>query len=359
MSSSRGIVLAWVSNRFAAMPKKALYFGKKGDRLVCTLCPHSCIVDEGERGLCGVREARCDELISLNYGVLIAAHIDPVEKKPLYHFLPGSESLSVAAPGCNLSCKWCQNWDISQLPVLEPETMSQLARKSVPPQEIVTAALRAGVPSISYTYTEPTIYYEYALDTMKLAKDQGIRNIWVTNGFINSRPLLELKGLLDAANVDFKFVSRQAMERWTGGRPTPVMNAMRLMKRMGVWIEVTTLLVPGVNDTDHELRGIAGFISRELGPETPWHVSGFYPAFKVKDIPPTPKESMMRAMDIGGKEGLSFIYPGNRDMPGFEDTRCPSCGATLIKRHWFSVSQNRLKEGKCPDCGTPIPGAWK
>ena len=341
------------------MTRKALFFREKGGELVCTLCPHSCSIGEGETGTCGVRERRGREILSLNYGVLIAAHIDPIEKKPLYHFLPGTASLSVAAPGCNLSCQWCQNWDISQLPVLEPETMARLAKKSVPPGDVVSAALRAGVPSISYTYTEPTIYYEYALDIMRLAKDRGLRNNWVTNGFINSRPLVELRGLLDAANVDFKFVNRKNMERWTRGRPAPVMNALRLMKKMGVWVEVTTLLVPGVNDSDSEMRGIAGFISRELGPETPWHVSGFYPAFKVRDIAPTPASSLMRAMEIGKEQGLAFIYPGNRDMPGFEDTLCPSCGAVLVKRHWFSVSQNRLKGGKCPDCGKVVPGVWE
>ncbi len=341
------------------MIKKALFFREKDGVVTCNLCPHSCRITERERGLCGVREARGRELVSLNYGVLIAAHIDPVEKKPLYHFLPGSESLSVAAPGCNLSCQWCQNWEISQLPVLEPERMARLAEKSVPPEEIVGAALREGVPSLSYTYTEPTVYYEYALDTMRLAKKEGLKNIWVTNGFINPRPLLELKGLLDAANVDFKFTNKASMQRWTGGRPLPVMNAMRLMKRMGVWVEVTTLLVPGVNDSDEELASIARFISRELGPETPWHVSGFYPAFRVREIPPTGAESMARAMEIGMDEGLAFIYPGNRNMSGLEDTRCPSCGATLIRRYWFSVSQNRLKRGSCPDCGAVIPGVWE
>jgi len=338
---------------------KALFFREKGGKLVCGLCPHSCELDEGEKGLCGVRERRGAELLSLNYGVLISAQVDPIEKKPLYHFLPGSASLSVAAPGCNLSCKWCQNWEISQLPVLEPEAMTRLAGRFVPPEDVVAAALRAGVPSISYTYTEPTVYYEYALDIMKLAKDRGLRNIWVTNGFINPRPLRDTAGLLDSANVDFKFVNREAMQRWTGGRPRPVMNALRLMKRMGVWVEVTTLLVPGVNDSDREIREIARFISRELGPETPWHVSGFYPAFMVRDIPPTPASSLMRAMEIGREEGLSFVYPGNREMPGFEDTRCPSCGALLIKRHWFSVLRNRLTGGKCPDCGKDVPGIWE
>lgn len=341
------------------MTKKALFFREGRDYLVCTLCPHSCRLGEGERGLCGVRERKGRELLSLNYGILIAAHIDPIEKKPLYHFLPGSKSLSVAAPGCNLSCQWCQNWDISQLPVLDPETMARMAKKVVPPEEVVSAALRAGVPSISYTYTEPTIYYEYALDTMRLAKKEGLRNNWVTNGFISSRPLVELSGLLDAANVDFKFVNRKTMEMWTRGRPTPVMNALRLMKKMGVWVEVTTLLVPGVNDSDSEIREIAGFISRELGPETPWHVSGFYPAFRVRDIPPTPSSSLLRAMEIGKGEGLVFIYPWNRDLKGFGDTRCPSCGAILIKRHWFSVSQNRLKGGRCPDCGKEVLGVWE
>ncbi len=340
------------------MTRKALFFTHRRGELVCTLCPHSCRLGKGERGLCGVREGRGEELVSLNYGVLVAAHIDPIEKKPLYHFLPGSESLSVAAPGCNLSCRWCQNWEISQLPVMEPEAMERFAERLAGPEEIVKAALVAGTPSISYTYTEPTVYYEYALDTMRLAKKEGLKNIWVTNGFINSRPLSELEGLLDAANVDFKFVNRQAMRKWTGGRPMPVMNALRLMKKMGVWVEVTTLLVPGVNDSDEELRAIARFISLKLGTETPWHVSGFYPAFKVRDIPPTPASSMERAIEVGREEGLTFIYPGNRNMPGFEDTRCPSCGATLITRHWFSVSQNRLKEGRCPDCGMGISGIW-
>jgi len=338
---------------------KALFFRKRGDKVLCALCPHSCMLDEGERGLCGVRERRGNELISLNYGVLISAHIDPIEKKPLYHFLPGSASLSVAAPGCNLSCKWCQNWEISQLPVLQPETMTRLAERRVPPEDVVATAVRAGVPSVSYTYTEPTVYYEYALEIMKLAKDRGLRNIWVTNGFISSRPLSGLRGLLDSANVDFKFVDQKAMQKWTGGRPGPVMNALRLMKKMGVWVEVTTLLVPGVNDSDREIREIARFISQELGPETPWHVSGFYPAFRARDIPPTPASSLRRAIAIGKGEGLLFIYPGNRDMPGFEDTHCPSCGALLIKRHWFSVIQNRLRGGMCPDCGESVPGVWE
>ncbi|MEO0192606.1 MAG: AmmeMemoRadiSam system radical SAM enzyme [candidate division WOR-3 bacterium] len=341
------------------MSRKALFFTQKDQEIICNLCPHSCRLREGERGTCGVRERRGHELISLNYGVLIAAHIDPIEKKPLYHFLPGTASLSVAAPGCNLSCLWCQNWEISQLPVLEPKTMDALERKQVPPNEVVRAALSAGVPSISYTYTEPTIYYEYALDTMKIAKERGLKNNWVTNGFINPKPLCELKGLLDAANVDFKFVNKSSMQKWTGGRPRPVMNALKIMKSMGVWVEVTTLLVPGVNDSEGEIREMARFVAQELGPETPWHISGFYPAYKVHSIPPTSVSSITKAMEIGREEGLLFVYPGNREMRGLEDTRCPSCGKTLIRRWRFSLLENRLKDGRCPDCGVRVPGVFE
>ncbi len=340
------------------MKRKALFALKARDGIRCVLCPHACLLSEGETGLCGVRSVEQGELMTSTYGMVVAGTPDPIEKKPLYHFLPGTKSFSIATPGCNMFCKWCQNHHISQMPFDDPDNWAKLsAHQGVKPEDVVRAALSAGCRSISYTYTEPTIFYEFALDTMKLAKKNGLANVWVTNGFISPKALLRLEGLLDAANIDLKFNDPQAMRDWTRAWPGPVKIAAKTMKSMGVWVEMTTLLIPGVNDSSTELREMAGFISQELGPDTPWHISGFYPAYKATHLSPTSLDDIKRAVEAGYEAGLRFIYPGNTGLE--VDTVCPVCGHTLIKRRGFRVVENNLYRGKCPACGSVVAGMWE
>ncbi len=336
--------------------RKARFWRKREDKVLCELCPHSCLLGEGELGLCGVRVVKQGQLWTLNYGKVVAAHLDPIEKKPLYHFLPGTASWSIAAPGCNLRCLWCQNWEISQLPLLYPGWEREVPEMSS--KDVVRRALELGASTIAYTYTEPTVFYEFAADTMVLAAEAGLRNVWVTNGFINPKPLQALAGLLHAANVDLK--TSRVMEEYTGGRVRPVMQALKLLKAMGVWVEVTTLVVPGVNDSDEDLRSIARFIRDELGPGTPWHVSRFWPAYKAGHIPPTPPQTVLRAYEIGREEGLYYVYPGNLPAGELEDTCCPRCGHALVRRRGFWVEGIDITpDGRCPRCGREVEGVWK
>ncbi len=335
------------------MLKEASFYerGTEG-KVRCRLCPFRCVISAGKRGLCNVRENREGTLYSLVYGRLIAANVDPIEKKPLFHFYPGSTSFSIATQGCNFRCQHCQNASISQV---EPEENFEGGRE-VSPKEIVEAAQRAGCRSISYTYTEPTIYLEYALDTARLASSAGIANVFVTNGYMEEEPLREVAPFLDAANVDLKAFRDDFYKRFCGGaRLEGVLRALRLMKELGVWVEVTTLLIPGLNDTGEELEDIARFIA-ELGPEIPWHVSRFHPSYKMTDRPPTPPETIARAVELGRSAGLRYVYAGNLPGSEAESTFCFKCKALLIERWGFSIRRHELVEGSCPRCGEPLDG---
>jgi pyruvate formate lyase activating enzyme len=293
--------------------KEALFYTKlDGQRIKCDLCNQSCRIDPGKRGLCGVRENRKGALYSLNYGRVIAANVDPIEKKPLYRFLPGTKTFSIASVGCNFRCSHCQNADISQA----SKEGRFFERQEIPgedmtPEQIVQQARALGCPSISYTYTEPTIFFEYALDCMKLANREGLKNIWVSNGY-TSTPALEMaKPYLDAVNIDLKFFRNETYIKICGAMLQPVLDNLIWYKKNDIWLEVTTLIIPTLNDSKEDLEGIAGFIKTELGADTPWHVSAFYPTYKLTDKPPTPPETVLLAQKLGKKASLKYVYTGN------------------------------------------------
>ena len=323
-----------------------------GGRVQCRLCAHRCLIDETKFGVCGVRQNRGGALVSLVYGEVITAHVDPIEKKPLFHFLPGTESFSLATVGCNFRCGFCQNWQISQA----SKRKGSFGGQELSPEAAVGIAASRGCRSISYTYTEPTVFFEYAYDTMRLAKDKGLANVFVTNGFMTAEALEEMRGLLDAANVDLKSFSDETYRKVCGGHLQPVLDSIVLMKKAGVWVEATTLVVPGMNDGEDELGRLAGFLAG-VDRDLPWHVSRFHPDYKYTETPATPAGSLDRALEIGKKAGLRYIYTGNV-MGGSEDTICPSCGEILVRRSGFSVVTNRIRKSSCPVCGAKIAGIW-
>jgi pyruvate formate lyase activating enzyme len=271
--------------------------------------------------------------------------VDFIEKKPLYHVAPGSKSYSIATVGCNFRCRHCQNWSISQA--------TEIVGQELPPEQVVENALRTGCDSIAYTYTEPTIFFEYAYDTAVLAHKKGLKNIFVTDGFTTEQPIRKIEPYLSAANVDLKGFTEEFYRNVCGASLQPVLDAIKLYHELGIWLEITTLIIPGYNDSMDDLRGIAQFIS-DLDPDIPWHVSGFYPTYKLTDAPPTSVQILRKAVEIGKEAGLKYVYEGN--VREGIDTSCPSCGETLIVRDGFQVLQNRVKDGKCPQCGAEIAG---
>ena len=290
--------------------KEALLYRKLGDKKVqCQNCAHYCTVLPGKRGICGVRENVGGKLYTLNYGKLIACQIDPIEKKPLYHFLPRTYSLSIAAVGCNFACQNCQNWQISQTPKLK----NSFGVKETAPQAVVDLALKNSLPSISYTYTEPAIFSEYALDVMKLAGIRGIKNVWVSNGFWSKELFDMVSPYLDAANIDLKSFDDDFYKKICQGRLQPVLDILKKLKKKKIWVEITTLVLPGLNDQEKTFKEIAGFIKKELGAETPWHVSRFFNdvSWQLKDLPDTPTKTIEKAYQIGKKAGLKHVYAGN------------------------------------------------
>ncbi len=336
------------------MVHEALLYEKEDENDVrCGLCAHRCRIVPGARGVCGVREHREGVLFSLVYGSLIAENADPIEKKPLFHVLPGSRSFSIATPGCNFRCDFCQNHEISQMPREE----GRIVGRERTPEEIVELALQSGARSIAYTYTEPTVYFEFAYDTAGIAREKGLVNVFVTNGYMTGEMLELLAPRLDAANVDLKAFNDDFYRKRCGARLQPVLDSLRKMKELGIWVEVTTLLIPGYNDSDEELRQIAGFIL-SLGAESPWHISRFLPQYRMTETPPTPAASIHRAARIGRSAGLKYVYSGN--IPGDigENTLCAHCRHLLIGRFGFSIERLDLKESACPRCGTPLDGIF-
>lgn len=289
------------------MKEAMLYERLSGGLSVCHLCHQRCSISPGGRGLCGVRENRGGRLYSLNYGKTISAAADPIEKKPLRHYMPGTKTYSLAAEGCNLRCAWCQNWEISQ----QPGPGRSIRGAAVGPEEHIEKAFAWGCRSVSFTYSEPTVFAEYALEIMKKARSAGLKNIWVTNGFMSREALSEILPLLDAANVDLKAFEEDVYRKYCGGRLWPVLENIRTMHESGVHVEVTTLVVPGVNDDPAQLAGIAGFIATELDPSVPWHISRFHPAWHMKDREPTPADTIRAAEKLGKEAGLRRIHPGN------------------------------------------------
>jgi len=332
--------------------KEAMLYEKMSDRRVrCHLCAHHCMIADGKQGICRVRENRAGTLYTLVYGRAITQHVDPVEKKPLLHFQPGSTAYSVATVGCNFRCRWCQNWEISQAPHKENLSTGQ----ETGPKQIVEAAQQAGCQSIAYTYTEPTIFFEYAHETARLAYQAGLNNIYVTNGYMTKEMLDICNSYLHGANVDLKAFHDETYQRYVGARLQPVLETLKHIRALGIWLEVTTLVIPGINDDSSELRDAACFIAQELGVDTPWHISRFFPAYKMMDVPPTSSEAVSRAREIGLESGLRYVYCGNE--LGEVNTFCHSCGRLLIRRSGFSVLENSVKpDSSCPDCGTLVAG---
>ncbi len=333
--------------------KEALFWERKEDQKVhCSLCRFRCLIAEGQRGICGVRENQAGVLYTLVYGRSIAESVDPIEKKPLFHYYPGSLSFSVATAGCNFRCLHCQNYQIAHL----PRTSRTIAGHDLPPEEIVRKAVDAGCRSISYTYTEPTIFYEYALDTAVLAKKQGLGNVFVTNGYITEEALTRIAPYLDAANVDLKGFTEKFYREVAGATLQGVLDSLKVYRKLGIWIEVTTLIIPGHNDNEADLKGIARFIAEELGREVPWHVTAFYPTYRLQDRPPTPVETLRRARDIGLDAGLRYVYEGNIAGEGGENTFCPSCGREVIERFGFRLGEIQIINGRCSFCKEPLDG---
>jgi len=334
--------------------REAILWRSRGaEGVECFLCAHGCKIVEGRRGICGVRENRSGSLETLVYGRLVAERPDPIEKKPLYHFLPDTLSHSIATAGCNMKCANCQNYEISQV-----AKGGSLPGVWTPPGEVVARAASYGAASISYTYTEPTIFLEYALDVMKLAHEAGLANVFVSNGFMSEEALSRTSGLLDAANIDLKAFDDRFYRQNCGARLAPVLENIATLKKQGVWVEITTLLIPTMNDSDGELEGIAGFI-HSIDPGMPWHISGFHPTFNLVDKPATPASSLVRARELGLARGLKFVYMGNRPGSGGEDTNCPGCGRAVLTRSGFRIRSNGLdKRGCCPGCGAQVPGRF-
>ena len=329
-----------------------LYDSLRDKHVFCRLCNHKCRIAPDKFGICGVRQNRDGKLYTHVYGELIAAHVDPIEKKPLYHYLPGTASFSMATIGCNFRCSFCQNWQISQ----DSARDGKASGSSYLPKEIVAAAKSQNCRSISYTYTEPTIFFEYAYDTARLAKDEGLGNVFVTNGYMTLEALDVINPYLDACNVDLKSFREEFYDKICKARLKPVLESIRYMKKLGIWLEVTTLVVPGQNDSDKELSDIAEFIA-DVDVDIPWHISRFLPDYNYLNSRPTPIEALRRAYTIGEKAGLHYIYIGNV-MGESEDTVCPECGKIVIKRHGFSISDNRIKDSSCPFCGHSIAGVF-
>ena len=286
------------------MKKEAILYEKlSGNKVRCGVCNHRCLIGDGKKGICGVRKNEKGKLYTLVYGKAIAENIDPIEKKPFFHFMPGTRSLSIATVGCNFRCMHCQNADISQTDFI--------SGKDLLPERVVEDALENDCPSIAYTYTEPTIFVEYALDTMKLARKNKLKNVWVSNGYM-TKETLDLIGLyLDAINVDLKGFTEKFYQEVCGAKLKPVLENLKRIKKKKIWLEVTTLIIPTKNDSPKELKNIAEFIKKELGAETPWHVSRFFPTYKMVDLLPTEVEKIYKAVDIGKKAGLKYVYGGN------------------------------------------------
>lgn len=331
--------------------------------VVCKLCPHGCSLKERKWGLCGVREAVGGTLVTHVYGAVCSSAVDPIEKKPLFHFLPGSWAFSYATPGCNLACRFCQNWTISQVERGQRNAGTRLSvlqlasATKVQPERLVEEAVAQGCEVVAHTYTEPTVFYEYAYDVARLANERGLKNVFVTNGFINEEPLVRAAKYIQGANIDLKSFSDSTYRTWCRGRLQPVLDTIVAMHRLGIWVEVTTLVVPGVNDSLSELNEIARFLA-SVSVSIPWHVSRFYPQYQVTDRGPTPEASIRDALRVGREAGLEYVYAGNIRIEGAEDTRCPRCNTTLVKRRGYFIDYNRVSDGRCPDCGFPIAGVW-
>jgi len=335
------------------MEKEASYYKKLGEeRVKCELCPHFCFLKDGETGKCKVRRNIEGVLYSLSYENPVSVAIDPIEKKPLYHFLPGTKSFSIGMAGCNLSCAHCQNWELSQ------SGYDKIALK-IKSTEIIRDAQEHKCLSVSYTYSEPNVSYEYVLEISRLAREKGIRNVSVTNGFINLEPLNELCRSIQASNIDLKSISDDFYRNVCGAKLKPVLDSIKLMHKRGVWIEITNLIIPGLNDSEKEIKKLILWVKENLGVNVPLHFSAFYPTYKMLDLPKTTAEKLQEAREIAMKAGLNYVYTGNITDKEGNNTYCPKCRKLLIKRRGFNVLENSINKSRCPECQEKIAGVWQ
>jgi pyruvate formate lyase activating enzyme len=318
----------------------------------CGVCAHRCLVRPGRHGICGVRENRGGDLVSLAYGAVVSIGLDPIEKKPLFHVAPGTTAYSIATAGCPFHCTFCQNWEIAQGPRLGLD----IPARRLPPDAVVAEAMSHGAESVAYTYVEPTVFLEYALDTARLARRAGLRNLFITDGYATPEAVGLLAPVLDAANVDLKSFDDAFYRKLCGARLAPVLESIVAMRRAGIWLEITTLVIPGRNDDPGELRALTRWIVDTLGPETPWHVSRFFPAHRMLDVPRTPLDTLRRAADLGREAGIAHVYVGNAPELGLEDTHCVGCGRLLIERHGYRMRSHLTPGGTCPGCGRALAG---
>jgi len=356
--------------------REARHYLKLGKNVQCRLCPNECLLKPEDRGRCRNRVHKDGKLYTLAYGNACAFHVDPIEKKPLFHFLPGTDVFSFATSGCGFRCLNCQNWDISQRkpeetkdprgePLrLTPENIESLTRDDIDrlsllPDDVVALAEHLHSPSVAYTYSEPSVWFEYMIDTAQRARAKGIKNVWVTCGYIQQKPLVELCRYLDAANVDLKSFDPEVYGKLNSGTLEPILETLKTLKREGVWFEVTNLIVPTYTDNLEMIRRMCGWLLDNLGPDCPLHFSRFHPAHKLTHLPPTPTEILVAARDLARQAGLHYVYLGNiRGIEGAETTFCPHCGKTVVERDAFFVSVNQIKSGACSSCGTKIAGVW-
>jgi pyruvate formate lyase activating enzyme len=333
--------------------KEALFYRQEAEGAVrCSLCNHRCRIAQGKEGLCRVRKNNRGMLYSLNYGRIVAANLDPIEKKPLFHLLPGSSSYSIAASGCNFRCGFCQNWEISQIQADGPVFGGEAS-----PRQVVEEAVRRKAVSVSYTYTEPTIYFEFAYDCAVLAREAGLRNIFVTNGYMTDDALKYIGPYLDAANVDLKSFRDDFYKKICHATLPPVLDTIISLRHMGIWVEVTTLIIPGVNDSHKELAEIASFLA-SVDKDIPWHISRFHPDYEMNQLSVTPPEVLQEAYHIGRSKGLHFVYIGNMPTDSSEATLCPHCSKPVVERHGFFVESNRMQHGRCGFCKGEVAGVW-
>ncbi|MFW6143613.1 MAG: AmmeMemoRadiSam system radical SAM enzyme [Patescibacteria group bacterium] len=340
------------------MKEAMLYEKAENNKVRCKLCAHRCLISPESRGVCRVRVNQEGTLYTLAYGKAIAANIDPIEKKPLYHFLPGSYAFSIATAGCNFRCEFCQNWQISQF-LRNHEKKGEdihFPGEKLSPEQIVKTAINNNCKAIAYTYTEPTIFFEYAYDTAKIAQNEGLKNVFVTNGYQTPETIEKMTDLIDAANIDLKSFRNEYYQKVCGATLQPVLDSIKLMHEKNIWIEITTLVVPDQNDSEKELTNIAKFIAG-VDKNTPWHISRFHPAGEMTNAHPTPLETMGKAAKIGEKAGLNFIYLGNTPNSDWENTICPQCGEVVISRRGYSTTSH-LENNRCPQCNTKIPGIF-
>ncbi len=333
--------------------KEATFYEAVPGGVQCVKCPHHCFLEEGELGICRNRLNHGGKLYSIAYGNPCAVHIDPIEKKPFFHFLPSTKAFSIAAAGCNLRCLNCQNWQISQFSPRETRNQDLM------PDRVVARCTETRCESIAYTYSEPTTFFEYTLDTARIARDAGVRSVLKSSGYINEEPLRELCSAVDAANIDLKAFRNETYEKLAGARLGPVLDTLRVLREEGVWLEITNLVIPGWSDDLEMIRRMCGWLSESGLSDAPLHFSRFVPLYKLSHLPPTPVSVLDRAREIALQEGVQYVYIGNVPGHDAQNTSCHRCGRVVIERRGFTVLENHVSGGKCGHCGEPVPGVWE